>query len=104
MGEEAKIRRVIVGEKPKGRERAFELPYRPALVFLFELAIEFAMRMCEMYTLEVGQFDIDRCTATLERTKNGSKRAVPLTTIAIGAFDRYVAAVRARPGNGRFHI
>lgn len=93
--EEAEIRRIMAGGKPNGRERAFELPYRPALVFLFELAIESAMRMREMYTLEVAQFDIGRRTASLERTKNGSKRAVPLTTVAIGAFERYVAAVSA---------
>ncbi|MBJ9750858.1 site-specific integrase [Burkholderia cepacia] len=91
--EEAEIRRIMAGGKPKGRERAFELPYRPALVFLFELAIESAMRMREMYTLDVAQFDVVRRTALLERTKNGSKRSVPLTTVAIAAFDRYVAAV-----------
>ncbi|WP_321798434.1 site-specific integrase [Burkholderia sp. BCC1988] len=93
--EEAEIRRIMAGGKPKGRERAFELPYRPALVFLFELAIESAMRMREMYTLEIAQFDVDRRTAALERTKNGSKRAVPLTTVAVGAFERYVAAVNS---------
>lgn len=91
--EEAEIRRIMAGGKPKGRERAFELPYRPALVFLFELAIESAMRMREMYTLDVAQFDVVRRTALLERTKNGSKRSVPLTTVAIAAFDRYVAEV-----------
>lgn len=87
------IRRLMGGGKPKGRERAFELPYRPALVFLFELGIESAMRMREMYTLAIDQFDVGRRTAALERTKNGSKRAVPLTTVAIAAYERYVAAV-----------
>ncbi|UXZ83494.1 site-specific integrase [Burkholderia multivorans] len=94
--EEAEIRRIMSGGKPEGRERAFELPYRPALVFLFELAIESAMRMREMYTLEVPQFDVGRRTAALERTKNGSKRSVPLTTVAIGAFERYVEAVNGQ--------
>ncbi|WP_338138712.1 hypothetical protein [Burkholderia multivorans] len=51
------------------------------------------MRMREMYTLEVPQFDVGRRTAALERTKNGSKRSVPLTTVEIGAFERYVEAV-----------
>ncbi|WP_043887040.1 site-specific integrase [Burkholderia cenocepacia] len=87
------IRRIMAGGKPKDRERAFELPYRPALVFLFELAIESAMRMREMYTLDVVQFDVGRRTAALERTKNGSKRSVPLTTVAVAAFERYVEAV-----------
>lgn len=93
--EEAEIRRIMAGGKPKGRERAFDLPYRPALVFLFELAIESAMRMREMYTLEVAQFDVSRRTAALERTKNGTKRAVPLTSVAIEAFERYVVAVNS---------
>ncbi|UOB56545.1 site-specific integrase [Burkholderia pyrrocinia] len=91
--EEAEIRRIMAGGKPEGKERAFALPYRPALVFLFELAIESAMRMREMYTLDVVQFDVGRRTAALERTKNGSKRSVPLTTVAIAAFQQYVAAV-----------
>jgi integrase len=80
----AEIRRLMAGGKPNGRERAFDLPYRPALVFLFELGIESAMRMREMYTLEVGQFDAGRRAVALEKTKHGSKRSVPLTTIAIG--------------------
>ncbi|MCW3640475.1 site-specific integrase [Burkholderia cenocepacia] len=87
------IRRIMAGGKPRGRERAFELRYRPALVFLFELAIESAMRMREMYTLDVVQFDVGRRTVALERTKNGSKRSVPLTTVAVAAFEQYVAAV-----------
>ncbi|AKE04169.1 hypothetical protein XM57_15235 [Burkholderia cepacia] len=53
-------------------------------MFLFELGIESAMRMREMYTLEIGQFDAGRRAVALEKTKNGSKRSVPLTTIAIG--------------------
>ncbi|HEF4742686.1 TPA: site-specific integrase [Burkholderia multivorans] len=89
----AEIRRLMAGGKPNGRERAFDLPYRPALVFLFELGIESAMRMREMYTMEVNQFDVSRRTAALEKTKNGSKRSVPLTTVAIAAYERYVAAV-----------
>ncbi|TKC83860.1 site-specific integrase [Trinickia terrae] len=93
VAEEAEIRRIMAGGKPTGRERAFELPYRPALVFLFELAIESAMRMREMYTLDVDQFDVGRRTAGLERTKNGSKRSVPLTSVAVAAYERYVDAV-----------
>ncbi|MEX3916006.1 site-specific integrase [Paraburkholderia sp. BR10872] len=93
QSEEREIRRIIDGGKPNGRERSFELQYQPALAFLFELAIESAMRLREMFTLETGQFDIAKRTAFLDRTKNGSKRAVPLTSVALAAYERYVDAV-----------
>ncbi|WP_261514301.1 tyrosine-type recombinase/integrase, partial [Burkholderia multivorans] len=48
------------------------------------------------YTLDITQFDVGRRTAALERTKNGSKRSVPLTTVAIAAYERYVAAVTSQ--------
>ncbi|WP_254214221.1 hypothetical protein [Burkholderia multivorans] len=48
-----------------------------------------------MYTLDVDQFDVTRRTAALEQTKNGSKRSVPLTTVAIAAYERYATAVKA---------
>lgn len=91
--EESEIRRLIIGGKPHNRERGFELHYQPALVFLFELAIESAMRLREMFTLELAQFDVSKRTAFLDRTKNGSKRAVPLTNVALAAYERYVTAV-----------
>ena len=91
--EEAEIRRLMAGGKPNGRERSFELQYRPALVFLFELAIESAMRLREMFTLEPEQFSLAERTAFLDRTKNGSKRAVPLTSVVVAAYETYVNAV-----------
>lgn len=105
MVEEAEIRRIMVGEKPKARERAFELPYRTALMFLFELAMESAMRMREMYTPEIRQFDIDRRTATLERTQ-------ALQQARGSAYDNRDRSIRslrrgserAGPRNRRFHI
>ncbi|POS05297.1 site-specific integrase [Burkholderia gladioli] len=91
--EEAEIRRILAGGKPEGRERAFELQYAPALNCLFDLAIESAMRLREMFTLSPAQVDVGRRTVMLDRTKNGSKRPVPLTTVALAAYERYVAAV-----------
>ncbi|RQT53789.1 site-specific integrase [Burkholderia cepacia] len=101
--EEAEIRRILAGEKPHGKERAFDLPYGPALNFLFELAIESAMRMREMYTLAPSQVDVAGRTIGLDRTKNGSKRPVPLTSVAIASYGRYVDAVMSRdPAMGGF--
>ena len=91
--EEIEVRRIMNREKPANRERAFELQHRPALVFLFELAIESAMRMREMYTLTCEQIDVGRRTIFLDRTKNGSQRQVPMTTVAVRAYEAYVELV-----------
>lgn len=87
------LRRILAGEKPEKRQRGPDLNFRPAMEFLCELGIESAMRMREMYTLDVDQVDVGRRTVFLGKTKNGSKRQVPLTTVAIEAFGRYVKAI-----------
>jgi integrase len=94
--EEASVRRILDGEKPGNRQRGPDLNFRPAMVFLFELGLESAMRMREMYTIDLSQFDVARATVFLDKTKNGSKRQVPLTTVAIAAFERYRKLVMAR--------
>lgn len=80
-GEEARIRAVLAGAKREGRQRALECRHADALRLLFDMALESAMRMREMYTLSVGQVDLARRTVFLERTKNGSKRQVPITSV-----------------------
>lgn len=92
---EKAVRAILDKVKPENRQRPFELQYRPALVFLFELAIESAMRLREMYTLSPAQVNIEQRTVFLDKTKNGSKRQVPLTTVAIAAYKRYVELVEA---------
>lgn len=92
---EKAVRAILDKTKPANRQRPFELQYRPALMFLFELAIESAMRLREMYTLSPAQVDIEQRTIFLDKTKNGSKRQVPLTTVAIAAYKRYVELVEA---------
>lgn len=49
---------------------------------LFILAYETAMRMQEMYTLTAGQIDLTQRTVFLDKTKNGDKRQVPLSSPA----------------------
>jgi integrase len=56
---------------------------------LFELALESGIRMREMYTLAKEQVSLSKRTIFLEKTKNGDKRQVPLTTVAITAIRRY---------------
>lgn len=65
----------------------------PALRLVFELALESAMRLSEMYTLAREQIDIDRRTIFLEKTKNGDKRQVPITTVAGKALQEYLGVV-----------
>jgi integrase len=92
--EEARIRAVLGGEKPEGRQRPLELHWQGALECLFELALESAMRMREMYTLSPNQVDLRMKTVFLDRTKNGDKRQVPLTSVAIKALETYKDQVR----------
>ena len=56
---------------------------KAALKCIAVLAVESAMRMREMYTLTWGQVDFERKTVFLEKTKNGSKRQVPLSSVAL---------------------
>ena len=94
--EETRIRAVMAGQKAENRQRSLELPARAALVMLFDLALETAMRMAEMYTLEVGQIDLAKRTVFLDKTKNGSKRQVPLSSVAMARLENYLAGVDHR--------
>ncbi len=93
-GEEPRIRNILAGEKPEERQRPLELHYQGALEFLFDLALESAMRMREMYTLDLYQVDVKRRTIYLGKTKNGDKRQVPMTTVAVAAFEKYMEQVK----------
>jgi len=50
---------------------------------LFVLAVETAMRMAEMYSLQPEQVDIARRTIFLDKTKNGDKRQVPMSSVVV---------------------
>ncbi|MDR9847132.1 site-specific integrase [Herbaspirillum huttiense] len=94
--EEKAIRNVLDKQKPEGRERALTLEYQAALELMFTLALETAMRMRETYTLTLDQVDIERRTIFLDRTKNGHKRQVPMTTVAIAAVETYLSLVKSQ--------
>lgn len=90
-GEEDRILMVIDGSyKPTHRQRALNL--EPALAYrtYFLLALETAMRMRELYTLEVVQVKFDKKTIFLEKTKNGDKRQVPMSTVTIKLLQDYI--------------
>jgi integrase len=81
-GEEERIRAILAGQKPEGKRRALMLRHAEALATLFDLALETSMRLREMFTLTLDQVDRPRRTIFLDRTKNGDKRQVPITSVA----------------------
>jgi integrase len=89
-GEESRILAIISKEKPEGRERALALPHADALRLMIVLALETAMRMREIYTLTRDQVDIRQRTIFLDLTKNGSKRQVPMSSVALATLKDYL--------------
>ena len=83
--------------QPKGRERVLSLAERERLLAELQptgrrntwmpsvviLALETAMRRSELLALRWGNINLERRTATLQMTKNGESRIVPLSTTAI---------------------
>lgn len=86
---------IEVGVLPR-KYRPLTLQYKAALRCLMILAVASAMRLREMYTLTLGQVNLEKRTIFLEKTKNGDKRQVPLSTVALAALREYLA-VRAIP-------
>jgi len=86
-GEEKNIREVLAGRRLPDRP-ALILKNRLALGLLFDLALETGMRLREIYTLSADQVDIPARTIFLDRTKNGDKRQVPLSTVALARLNK----------------
>lgn len=75
-------KKLWAGERGRRVSEAEEGAIRKVLVekeehLLFDMALETAMRMREMFTLEKRQIDLAQRTIFLEKTKNGDKRQVP---------------------------
>ena len=74
------------GERSRRLEQTEEGAIRSVLTdkkeaLLFDMALETAMRLREMYTLEMGQISLEKRTIFLHKTKNGSKRQVPISSV-----------------------
>lgn len=90
-GEHEKIIAVLdAGVLPR-KQRPWQLEYLPAVKCLYILALESAMRMREMYTLTLAQVDEKQRTVFLEKTKNGDKRQVPLSSVALAQLKQYLS-------------
>lgn len=70
--------------------------FRHSYAFLKLLALETAMRLREMYTLRMDQISIEAATIFLEKTKNGSTRQVPMTSVAMQTLTSYREMVEER--------
>lgn len=60
---------------------------------MFDIALETAMRLSEIYTLTKAQVDLLRSTIFLVNTKNGSRRQVPVTSVLAPLLARYMASL-----------
>lgn len=89
-GEYERILEVIEHGILLRKQRPYVISHKTAVKTMFILGLESAMRLREMYTLSVDQVSIPKATVFLEKTKNGDKRQVPLTTIAIAEISKYL--------------
>ncbi|MEJ7805267.1 MAG: site-specific integrase [Telluria sp.] len=97
-GEDEAIRFVLGNGKPAHRERSMRLEYREAVELLYDLALETAMRMSEIFTITLDQLDISQRTVFLDWTKNGNKRQVPLSSVAVKKIEAYLFTVATQQG------
>lgn len=89
-GEHEKNLAVIEAGVLSRKQRPLTIEYIPAHRFIYILALESAMRLREMYTLRLDQVVQDKRTVFLEKTKNGDKRQVPLSSVAMKELGEYM--------------
>jgi integrase len=73
------------GERDRRLEATEEGAIRSVLAdkwesLLFDMALETAMRLSEMLTLKTADIDLRQRTIFLHRTKNGSRRQIPISS------------------------
>ena len=96
-GEHERILAVLDGAVLPRKARPYTLPYPKAVRLLYVLALESAMRLREMFTLTVQQVNLSKKTVFLDKTKNGSKRQVPLSSVALSELSDYLTNHRELP-------
>lgn len=88
-----RVRRVMDQENLGKRQRPVQMVWQGATELMWELGMETAMRMREMYTLTIDQIDLPQRTIFLKKTKNGDTRQVPLSSNAVKLIERYMEHV-----------
>ena len=91
-GEYERILWILEGHFPPDKQCGIAMVDRLAMRLLFTLAIETAMRLREMYTLTVQQVDLSKKTVFLDKTKNGDKRQVSMSSVALTAMSKWMAS------------
>ena len=89
--------RRLVGDEKERLLAAIQRPQARSALWLdacVRLAIETGMRAGELLSLEWHQVIIDRGVIRLEKTKNGTRRTVPLTDEAVDVLARLPRAGR----------
>lgn len=92
--EEKKIKAILSGENT---DHGLTLKHRAALEFMLLLDLQTGMRMREVFTLWTNQFDLDKATIFLDKTKNGDRRQVPLFDTALTMCRNYLASIPEGP-------
>jgi integrase len=98
LGEESRIVGVLQrrGEASHVLEEQAEAE---ALSLMFQLALRTAMRLREIYTLQLAQIRLADKTIYLSKSKNGDRRQVPLSSKARAVLERlWPALEKARRG------
>jgi integrase len=88
--EETRILAVMKDGVLARKQRPYAIPHPEATRFMFVLALESAMRMREIYTLTLGQLNMKARTIFLEKTKNGDKRQVPMSSVIQKELPKYL--------------
>ncbi|MCG2583914.1 site-specific integrase [Massilia sp. TS11] len=93
-GEEAAIRAVLRGEKRDGRQRPLTLPDGPAMLDLYEIIVNTAMRLREAYRLKPEHIRLDQRTIHVAASKTGAARDIPILPVAYDILVRRVKAAK----------
>lgn len=100
-GEHEKIMATIEAGVLPRKQRPMVIEHKPAVRALYLLALESAMRLREIYSLTVDQVKLGQRTVFLDKTKNGDKRQVPLSSVAVRVLQDYLGGERVVPPGGR---
>lgn len=91
-GEHERILAVIDGGVLARKVRPLAIDFIAAHRLIYLLGLESAMRLREMFTLSIDQVDLAKRTIFLDKTKNGDKRQVPMSTVAHALLKAYLPA------------
>jgi integrase len=99
--EEAAIIGILRARIEAAGENLTERANAEGLLLMFQLALETAMRMRELYSVTLEQVSYTNNTIYLKKTKNGSSRQVPLSPAALALLKAPWPGLEAARTQGR---